>query len=82
MVLLIGFCEDPVSIVMEYLEQGSLHEYLRSHSKQEVSFVSKKEVLFGVARGMLHLHKENIIHRLAQAKKSVQFTKTLNYNVI
>ncbi|PRP78865.1 hypothetical protein PROFUN_01038 [Planoprotostelium fungivorum] len=61
-ILFIGMClpPDPISIVTEYCECGSMYSYLRTYNCDldlKYSFVT------GIARGMLHLHKENIIHR-------------------
>eukprot|EP01117_Protostelium_nocturnum_P021037 TRINITY_DN997_c0_g1_i2.p1 TRINITY_DN997_c0_g1~~TRINITY_DN997_c0_g1_i2.p1 ORF type:complete len:1328 (+),score=430.37 TRINITY_DN997_c0_g1_i2:1731-5714(+) len=50
----------PLALVIELCEGGSLYAYLRSN---ELSFETKIKMLSGVATGMLHLHLEKVIHR-------------------
>jgi len=62
--LLIGVCADPLCLVTEFYERGSLYNLL--HSPQGTAFLTKEvtdTIVIGIARGMLHLHMENIIHR-------------------
>jgi len=51
----------PLCIVTEFLDQGSLFSYIHSDSKIDsnilVNFVK------GITAGMLHLHREGIVHR-------------------
>lgn len=51
----------PITIVTEYCANGSLYTLI--HSGAEIGEMLQKKILLGVARGMLHLHSENIIHR-------------------
>eukprot|EP00027_Filamoeba_sp_ATCC50430_P009694 CAMPEP_0168557866 /NCGR_PEP_ID=MMETSP0413-20121227/9660_1 /TAXON_ID=136452 /ORGANISM="Filamoeba nolandi, Strain NC-AS-23-1" /LENGTH=705 /DNA_ID=CAMNT_0008588939 /DNA_START=117 /DNA_END=2234 /DNA_ORIENTATION=+ len=51
----------PVTIVTEYCAKGSLFSYL--HGNEKISMDMQYKILLGIARGMLHLHSENIIHR-------------------
>jgi len=60
-VLFFGITKEPVALIMEFCEKGSLYQYL--HSSAEIPIVSKRRFLIGVARGMIHLHFYNIIHR-------------------
>eukprot|EP01116_Phalansterium_solitarium_P020070 TRINITY_DN5813_c1_g1_i1.p1 TRINITY_DN5813_c1_g1~~TRINITY_DN5813_c1_g1_i1.p1 ORF type:complete len:635 (-),score=207.00 TRINITY_DN5813_c1_g1_i1:169-2073(-) len=65
-VLLMGVCTDPerLCIVTEYLERGSLDKMLKEASKKgPLPNDVVLKIIRGVARGMNHLHFENIIHR-------------------
>lgn len=52
---------DPVCIITEFVERGSLETLLLS--KEEISPDVKLKIVKGIALGMFHLHSENIIHR-------------------
>jgi serine/threonine protein kinase len=57
---LIGVCTQPMCIVTEYCEGGSLDRWVRQHEPD------LKQVLvmsIDVAHGLQHLHQHNIIHR-------------------
>jgi serine/threonine protein kinase len=47
--------------VTEFLEHGSLYDYLRNTGKMDASMLAS--MVRGIAAGMLHLHREGIIHR-------------------
>ncbi len=48
-------------LVLEFCDQGSLDNIL---FEREILSVEKQlELLLGIARGILHLHKNNIVHR-------------------
>jgi predicted Ser/Thr protein kinase len=49
-------------LVLEYCAGGSLDKFLFS-STQPLSDEKKIQLVKGIARGMLHLHRHNIIHR-------------------
>ena len=73
--LLLGFCIDPLSVVTEFLERGSLYNYLRS--EQQIDVKTKTKMIVGIAKGMLHIHLENIVHR-DLATRNVLLTLTLD----
>ncbi|PRP75069.1 hypothetical protein PROFUN_03905 [Planoprotostelium fungivorum] len=54
----ITFPPQPLSLITEFCEGGSLYDYLRQY---EVDDEQKKSFIEGVARGMLHLHLEKIL---------------------
>jgi serine/threonine protein kinase len=58
---------------MELMECGNLFHYLRSHVGRMPTHL-KLSILHGVARGMLHLHQERVIHR-DLASRNVLLTK-------
>eukprot|EP01117_Protostelium_nocturnum_P016233 TRINITY_DN6379_c0_g1_i2.p1 TRINITY_DN6379_c0_g1~~TRINITY_DN6379_c0_g1_i2.p1 ORF type:complete len:812 (-),score=256.47 TRINITY_DN6379_c0_g1_i2:21-2456(-) len=60
MFLGITFPPDPLSLITEFCEAGGLYDYLR---KNEVSHDQKMKFIYNIARGMLHLHLEKIVHR-------------------
>jgi len=60
-VLFFGVTKEPIALVMEYCQNGSLYQYI--HSPAEITYSTQKNFLLGIARGMLHLHFYNIIHR-------------------
>jgi len=74
-VLLTGICKEPLSIIVEYMEGGSLFNYLRN---LEIKISNELQILFivGIARGMFHLHSEKIVHR-DLASRNVLLTKSL-----
>jgi len=58
---LIGICQSPLCIVTEFMPFGSLHAFLRSDAQMDKHLIHK--IVHGIARGMLHLHLENVVHR-------------------
>ena len=68
-----GICDDPLSVVTEFMEGGSLFNYIRI--QKEIDNETNHKIIFGIARGMLHLHLENIIHR-DLATRNVLLTST------
>lgn len=58
-----GFCYEPYSIVMEFMDLGSLHSYLK-HNKN-ISFSTKVQLALDIASGMQFLHNTSppIVHR-------------------
>ncbi|PRP86567.1 hypothetical protein PROFUN_05205 [Planoprotostelium fungivorum] len=75
LVMFIGITIPPqmLTIVIEYCAQGSMYNYLRDHT---VEMCTKLDFVIGIARGMLHLHKENIIHR-DLAVRNILLTESL-----
>jgi len=61
-VLFIGMSipPQPLTMITEYCEGGSLYHYLRNNT---VNLETKIGFVNGIALGMLHLHKEGIVHR-------------------
>jgi serine/threonine protein kinase len=49
-------------LILEYCDGGSLDSLLYDTS-YSLSLAQQLEIIHGVAKGMLHLHKSNIIHR-------------------
>ena len=72
--MFLGACKDPLSVVTEFMEGGSLLNLIQSQSKFDNE--TNYKIIFGIARGMLHLHSENIIHR-DLATRNVLLTSTL-----
>lgn len=50
---LYGVTTNPLAIVTEFLEKGSLLSYLQS--KQLITAEVRAKIILGIARGMLHL---------------------------
>lgn len=48
-------------LVIAYYKNGSLLSYLRSN--KVLTFERSLSILKGIAAGMAHLHKENVVHR-------------------
>jgi len=72
-VTLLGVTSDPLSIILEFLDGGSLYSYLQSG--QNIPEARIKAIILGIARGLYHLHKEKIIHRDVAAR-NVLLTST------
>lgn len=68
----------PTTIVTEFCGAGSLYSLL--HSNREISPETQHKILLGIARGMYHLHSENIIHR-DLAARNILLTKNLDVKV-
>lgn len=51
----------PVALVTEYCANGSLFEFIRKHVTVTNEWFCS--VFIGVAKGMIHLHGEKVIHR-------------------
>lgn len=62
-VKLIGFCTAPpnLALVTAYCSRGSLYALL--HSSEVISWWQVYHMCLGAARGMLHLHRHNVLHR-------------------
>ncbi|PRP88170.1 LRR receptor-like serine/threonine-protein kinase GSO2-like [Planoprotostelium fungivorum] len=78
-VLFLGltFPPQPLSLITEYCEGGSLYTYLRAN---EVPNEVKLSFIKGIARGMLHLHLEKVVHR-DLAARNILLTKHLEPKV-
>jgi serine/threonine protein kinase len=77
LVQVIGYCEDPPMIVMEYLDGGSLEQALR---KTAIGDEEKIRICHGIALGMVHLHADGIVHR-DLAARNILLTKSMQPKV-
>eukprot|EP01117_Protostelium_nocturnum_P012394 TRINITY_DN4575_c0_g1_i1.p1 TRINITY_DN4575_c0_g1~~TRINITY_DN4575_c0_g1_i1.p1 ORF type:complete len:1875 (+),score=604.74 TRINITY_DN4575_c0_g1_i1:191-5815(+) len=61
-VLFLGmtFPPQPLSLITEFCDGGNLYDYLREKTVDEAT---KSNMILNIARGMLHLHLEKVIHR-------------------
>nr|XP_027187003.1 probable serine/threonine-protein kinase PBL6 [Cicer arietinum] len=64
-VMLIGSCSEGNNrlLVYEYVCNGSLDQHLSEHSRSPLTWEDRIKVAIGAARGLLYLHKNNIVHR-------------------
>jgi serine/threonine protein kinase len=63
---LVGVCTagDPLMILLQFCEHGSLHEFLREHTGfNELLPVSKMKILHDIAVGMHYLTTRQVVHR-------------------
>ncbi|PRP84431.1 putative leucine-rich repeat receptor-like protein kinase [Planoprotostelium fungivorum] len=67
----------PLTMITEFCDGGSLYDYIR---KNKVDFDLKMKWINGIALGMLHLHKENVVHR-DLAVRNILLTKYLEPKV-
>jgi serine/threonine protein kinase len=60
----LGFCLAPhLCLVTEYIKGGSLRDHLRARAAAPLPLADAVHIAMGMAAGVLHLHKENVIHR-------------------
>ncbi|KAG5049051.1 hypothetical protein JHK85_010154 [Glycine max] len=64
-VVLLGSCSEKNNrlLVYEYVCNGSLDQHLSEHSRSPLSWEDRINVAIGAAKGLLYLHKNNMIHR-------------------
>ncbi|PRP86868.1 hypothetical protein PROFUN_03616 [Planoprotostelium fungivorum] len=67
----------PLTMVTEFCEGGSLYEYIR---KNQCGIDVKLSWISGIALGLLHLHKEGVVHR-DLAVRNILLTKHLEPKV-
>lgn len=63
LVELLGICVTPLCMVMEFLELGSLENYLRGKKKVNLSWPLRVRLILNIARGAAKLHENDIVHR-------------------
>ncbi|KAD7478574.1 hypothetical protein E3N88_01710 [Mikania micrantha] len=68
LILQLGWCihGPELLLVLEYMPQGSLDKFLWGEKKGTLNWKQRSEIIFGIARGLVHLHGEfhiKIIHR-------------------
>jgi len=78
-VLLMGICTEPMALVLEYMEKGSLLDILKSSGKLLQPKLRNK-IIKGVIAGMVHLHQEGIIHR-DLSSRNILLTQTYDAKV-
>jgi len=78
-VLFIGvtFPPDPLSMITEFCDGGSLLDYMSSN---EIGQEMKNKFIHDIALGMFHLHKEGVIHR-DLAARNILLSKHLDAKV-
>ncbi|KEH21708.1 putative protein kinase RLK-Pelle-CrRLK1L-1 family [Medicago truncatula] len=68
LVSLVGYCNDDTEMILvyEFMQHGTLCEYLYGSNNQPLPWKKRLEILLGSARGLNYLHaevKHKIIHR-------------------
>jgi len=57
----IGSCSDGLWIAMEYVEGGTLREYLKSKKMLEIP--DALSLMRGIVQGLAYAHRKNLVHR-------------------
>jgi len=60
-VSILGVSSNPISVLLVFMEGGSLEKYLKS--AEIIPTWRINSIIMGITKGIFHLHKENIIHR-------------------
>ncbi|KAI4381047.1 hypothetical protein MLD38_007164 [Melastoma candidum] len=68
LVSLVGYCDDPKSLVLvyEYMSNGNVRDHLLRHEMPVLSWLQRLQIAVGAAQGLEYLHsgcKPPIIHR-------------------
>jgi len=58
---LLGICFEPLCLVTEFVENGSLRKFLSSDAPMDTEM--QIQIARDIAAGMLYLHREGVIHR-------------------
>ena len=59
-----GYCEEPVALVYEYMEGGSLQEVLDSETiRSSFTLEQRVDAILQIAHGLAYLHDKDICHR-------------------
>jgi len=76
-VMLMGACKDPLCIITEFVERGSLFDVIRKHP-EDLTPKRIIQIVTGAVRGLAYLHGQNppILHR---DLKSANILITRNY---
>jgi serine/threonine protein kinase len=61
-VMLLGICHDPYSLVTEFMEQGSLDRWLKAHPDVDDKG-GLRRIVREIIAGVAHLHAQPLIHR-------------------
>ncbi len=61
---IVGICLEPYRcLVLEYMEGGSLYDYLQKNLSSTVQWLKRIELALDIGKGLSYLHTRNVIHR-------------------
>ncbi len=61
---IVGICLEPYRcLVLEYMEGGSLRNYLEKNAPSTVQWLKRIELALDIGKGLVYLHTRNVIHR-------------------
>jgi len=80
-ILLKGFCKDPLCIVTQFIEGGDLQNYLTKKG-ETADYAQLFSFCKGISRGLLHLHEEGVVHRDLAARNILLSESIYGYEAI
>ena len=62
------YCEDIPCLIFQYMENGSLYQKLQD-AKRPLTWKQRANIATGIARGLYHLHANNVVHCRINSRK-------------
>ncbi len=61
---IVGICLEPYRcLVLEFMEGGSLHDYLEKNPSSTIQWLKRIELALDIGKGLAYIHARQVIHR-------------------